>query len=157
MNRTSNVIDWTSLFARLAVATALLGAAGCLSASPPPEPVTVPDVVAMSKSGTPTSDILLKMKESGTVYRLTASQLSDLTKDGVAPEVIDYMQQTYLEAVRKDSDYEDWKSWTPRENFWYGGAPYGWPYERIIVIRERSHMHDTLEKSGAKSSGAKKK
>lgn len=71
-----------------------------------PKPVKVPDVVEMSQSGMPAADIIAKMRASGAVYRLQASQLADLMAQGVPPEVIDYMQQTYLDAVMRDATYE---------------------------------------------------
>jgi hypothetical protein len=42
------------------------------------------------------------MRDSGTVYRLTAAQLAQLHDQGVADPVIDYMQQTYLNAVLRE-------------------------------------------------------
>ena len=102
-----------------------------------PQPVTVPEVVEMSKTGTPAADIITKMRASGMVYRLKASQLADLKQQGVAPEVIDHMQQTYLNAVKRDASYEDWQHWSRYNDYWYGGVPYGWPHDRVYIIRER--------------------
>lgn len=115
----------------------LLTPTGCANRTPAPEPVTVPQIVEMSKAGTPEEEILHKMRESGTVYRLQASQLSDLVQQGVSTNVVNYMQQTYLHAVRRDAAYDSWDNWHSYGPYWYGGAPYGWPYERVIVIRER--------------------
>jgi hypothetical protein len=114
----------------------LLTATSCSTRTPRPEPVTVPQIVEMSKAGTPETEILQKMRESGTIYRLQASQLSELVQQGVSTNVIDYMQETYLKAVRRDATYESWDNWTPYGRYWYGGAPYGWPNDRIIVIRD---------------------
>ena len=52
-----------------------------------PAPVAVPEVVQMSKEGLPVETILQKMRDSGTIYRLTASQLVRLHEDGV-PEAV---------------------------------------------------------------------
>jgi hypothetical protein len=93
-----------------------------------PEPVTVPQIIQMSKAGVPAQEIVKKMRRSGTVYRLKASQLSELKEEGVPDSVIDYMQETYLDAVRNDQALEDWNRWTMEDDgFWYGGGPYGWP------------------------------
>jgi hypothetical protein len=92
-----------------------------------PEPVTVAQVVAMSRAGQPADAIVAKMRESGTVYRLSASQLAGLRDQGVPDTVIDYMQGTYLSAVRQRQELEGWDSWTGVDGYWYGGAPYGWP------------------------------
>jgi hypothetical protein len=108
---------------------------GCVSPKPRPEPVTVPQVVEMSKAGVPAGEIIGKMKASGTIYRLQASQLVELHTQGVSPEVLDYMQQTFVEAIRRDAAYDNWNRWTPYDNYWYGGPPFGWP-DRVIVVRE---------------------
>ena len=111
---------------------------GCaMFGGPNPKPVTVPQVLVMTKSGTSDSEIIRQMKASGTVYRLKASQLADLKQQGVASEVIDYMQQTYLDAVRRDASYEDWRYWNLSDDYWYGGVPYDWPYDRVYTIREQ--------------------
>jgi hypothetical protein len=125
------------LFSLLLLPALLLLQAGCANRLPPPEPVTIPQIVEMSKAGTPPADIIARMRESGTVYRLQASQYIELANQGVAPDIMDYMQQTYLLAVREDAEYDNWNRWTPYGNYWYGGAPYGWPAERVIVVREQ--------------------
>lgn len=92
-----------------------------------PEPVTVPQIIQMSKAGVSDQEIIKKMRRSGTVYRLKASQLAELKEKGVPNSVIDYMQETYLDAVRNDQALEDWNRWTMEDDgFWYGGGPYGW-------------------------------
>jgi hypothetical protein len=67
------------------------------------------------------------MRESGTVYRLKASELAKLKEEGFPDAVIDYMQQTYLDAVRRNQALEDWSHWTVGpDQYWYGGGPFGW-------------------------------
>lgn len=92
-------------------------------------PVTVPAVIQMSKAGVPAETIIAKMRESGTAYRLTAAQIANLHEQGVADAVLDYMQQTYLDAVRHDQALEDWNRWAwAGDGYWYGGWSYGWPW-----------------------------
>lgn len=91
------------------------------------EPFTVPQIIASAKEGMPADAIIGKMKASGMVYRLKATQLTKLQNEGVPGKVIDYMQQTYLDAVKQDSRYNDWQYWTMDDEYWYGGHPYGWP------------------------------
>jgi hypothetical protein len=55
--------------------------------------VTVGQIVKMSRKGC-CSDIISLMQDSGTAYRLSASQLADLKQQGVADAAINYMQQT---------------------------------------------------------------
>jgi len=88
--------------------------------------VTVEEVVQMSKDKVPTDQIIKKIAESGTVYRLSASQLADLRQAGVSDQVINLMQQTYLDAVRREQSREDMRYWSPSGGYWYGGVPYGW-------------------------------
>ncbi len=98
-----------------------------------PEPLSVPQMLEMHKAGVPADEIVAAMKASGTVYRLKASQLAELREQGVPDAVIDHMQGTYLDAVRRDASYDEWRQWTLHHNYWYGGAPFGWPRERFII------------------------
>jgi hypothetical protein len=67
----------------------------------------------------------VKIRDSGTVYRLSASQLASLKNEGVPDAVINYMQQTYLDAVERDQALADWTLWIREgDGFWYGGHPY---------------------------------
>jgi hypothetical protein len=84
-----------------------------------PPPVTVGDVIHMSKTGVPAETILDHMRESQAVYRLTASQLAQLRGQGVADQVVDYMRQTSLYAVRHDQRFGDHDRWDWGPNgFW---------------------------------------
>lgn len=103
-----------------------LALAGCATVAEGP-PVTVPQIVAMSQAGTPPDQIIAKIKKSGTTYRLKANQLADLKNKGVPGPVINYMQQTYLDAVRQQQAMADWDRWTQDDDgYWYGGCPYHW-------------------------------
>jgi hypothetical protein len=90
-------------------------------------PVTVPQIILMSKEGVPPGEIIDKIQYSGTVYRLQASQLAQLKEQGVSDDVINYMQQTYINAIRSDQSREDWDNWTlAGDGFWYGGPWWWW-------------------------------
>ncbi|HEX9665026.1 MAG TPA: hypothetical protein VGA95_00510, partial [Thermodesulfobacteriota bacterium] len=107
---------------------------GCAALSgnpvgPPPDPVTVKEVVEMTEAGLPPEIIINKIQQSHTVYRIQASQLVQLKEMGVSDEVINYMQQTYIDAVRQNQAYEDWSNFTLADDgFWYGGPFYGGPF-----------------------------
>jgi hypothetical protein len=93
-----------------------------------PQPVTVGQIVKMSKEGMAPAEIVGRMRASRTVYRLSASELAKLRDEGVADQVIDYMQHTYLAAVRRSARFEDWHYWHHwGDDFWYGGEAFGWP------------------------------
>lgn len=84
-----------------------------------PEPVTVGQVIEMSKEGVPAEAIVKKMRDSETVYRFTGAQLAKLHDLGIADEVLDYMQRTYIEEERLEQSREDqgtWDMWGP--GFW---------------------------------------
>jgi len=112
----------------LTLAVVLLLPAGCATTGNNKfKTVTVDEIVHMSKEKVPTDQIIRKIAESGTVYRLSASQLADLRQAGVSNEVINYMQQSYLDAVRREQRREDMRYWSPGPGgYWYGGVPYGW-------------------------------
>ena len=104
------------------------GISGCASLSDEESaPVTVPEIISMSKLGEPDYRIINRMRDSGTVYRLKASQLANLKTQGVSDNVINYMQRTYLEAVRRHQALEDWNNWSEVDGWWYGGYAWGWP------------------------------
>jgi len=106
-------------------AASFLFLGGCATTLPRPAAVTVPEIVRMSQAGYPADDIITKMLESGTVYRLSASQLASLKDEGVPDAVINYMQQTYLDAAERDQELADWTLWIYEgDGFWYGGQPY---------------------------------
>lgn len=92
-----------------------------------PDPVTVQQVIDMSKAGVPAEEIVDEIQRSGTVYRLNASELANLRQQGVSDEVINEMQGTYLRSVAEGQAAEDWGMYSlGLDGFWYGGAPYGW-------------------------------
>ena len=113
----------------LSSVTLSLALLGCASVPPPP-PVTVPDVIRISRAGDPPEKIIQRMRDAGMVYRLTGSQFARLHQQGVPDAVLDYMQHTYLEAVRRDQYLQDWNRWWPGPaGYFHGGCYYGaWPY-----------------------------
>lgn len=101
---------------------------GCSDISQKPDSyVSIDEIVQMSKEGKPMSFILDTIKVSGTVYHLSASQIADLKKQGVSDTVLNYMQQTHLESVRRNQQLLDQKYWTLyNDGYLYGGYPFGW-------------------------------
>jgi hypothetical protein len=106
-----------------------LGLAGCATFADRPPPPSPEDVVALARSGAPAQEIIRRMRESGAVYPLPASELARLRERGVPDEVIDYMHRSYIDEVRREEAF--------RQSFFYGpmfppyyGPPYyrpGWP------------------------------
>lgn len=81
------------------LATAFLGGCAGLGTPRPPAP-TAEEVVQLAADKVPAAEIIRRMDESDAVYRLRASELAKLRERGVPDEVIDHMQETWLEAVR---------------------------------------------------------
>ena len=84
----------------------LFGLLGC--ASPPSKPqVTVDQVVTMAKEGVPAEAVIEKMRDSNSVYPLSASKLLELKREGVPDQVLDYMEQTYLTEACRQAIWDD--------------------------------------------------
>ena len=73
--------------------------AGCATTPRPPPPTTA-DIVQMAREGRPADAIIPRIEESRAVYQLSATQLAQLREQGVPDKVIDYLQQTYIDAIR---------------------------------------------------------
>ena len=61
---------------------------------PPVATVALSDIVADSKAGKTTDEIIAKIKTSNSRYELTPSQTLDLAKQGVDTKVLDYIHQS---------------------------------------------------------------
>ena len=99
-----------------------LAIAGCASLDERPPPPGPEEIVALARSGAPAANIIRRMQESGAVYPLSASELARLRERGVPDEVIDYMQRSYVAAVRQEE--------AVRQSFFDGPFPprrSGWP------------------------------
>ena len=119
-----------------ALAAGLCSTSGCLSPRPPPPPpVSVSEILTLSKAGVPAPDIIRKIQTSGTVYRLPASELAQLKAQGVSDDVINYMQQTHLDAVRRDQGYY----YAPPFGYWGYYYPYWWDFPGPIIVGNRHH------------------
>jgi hypothetical protein len=57
-------------------------------------PMTQQDVIAMVKDGAPNSEVIREIRESGTVFRLSANEVESLKAEGVPEEVINFMLST---------------------------------------------------------------
>src|SRR5438093_1835925 len=132
----------------LIVLTCITLPGGCatLGTTEPPPPVTVSEIIQMSKEGVPADTLIERMRDSETVYRLTAAQLAELHEQGISDQVIDYMQQTYVDAVRQDQSLADWDYWTAgADGFWYGGP--------FLHVGERGRDGDRSHGDGDGSDG----
>ena len=118
----------------LVVVAAMLGACATQNAPRPgvagarPQPVTVTRLQNMVQQGEVVGVMIGEIEASGTVYRLTLEQRSQLRADGMPVAVLGLIEDTYNQAVRRDPSLatSDAK-WIKIGDYWYGGAPAGWP------------------------------
>ena len=61
---------------------------------PPVATLSLSEIVADSKAGKSSDDIITKVKNSNSRYELTSTQVLDLNKQGVDAKVLDYIQQS---------------------------------------------------------------
>jgi PBP1b-binding outer membrane lipoprotein LpoB len=61
---------------------------------PPVATVSLDEIVADSKAGISSEDIIAKIKNSNSRYELSSTQVLDLNKQGVDAKVLDYIQQS---------------------------------------------------------------
>lgn len=91
--------------------------------------VPVSDIVKMSKDGLSSKSIISDIRHTHSVYTLKADQLAKLRDEGVQDSVINYMQKTHLDAVRRDQSMADsYYGWSGGYYGPYGGFGFGWPY-----------------------------
>ena len=103
----------------LLAGSSLLGGCAVLGFEQTKPSVTVSEVIQMTEEGVPAETIIEKMREAKSVYRLNAAELARLHDRGVADPIINYMRQTYLEAVRREQSLADWNNWAMwRDHFW---------------------------------------
>ena len=108
-----------------------LGANGCslMARRWGEHPVTVREIVLLSKHGVPPEQIIAKMRRGGTIYKLSDAQYAAIRQQGVTPAVISYMQRSYAEALREfpklaSDEYLD--CWSLGfDGVWYAGGPWG--------------------------------
>lgn len=118
----------------MTIALAMLaGIAGCASSDRRPAP-SLNDVVRMSAEGESDDEIIALLIESRAVYPLTSAKIVNLHEQGVTTEVLDYMQNAYIEHERRrerwmySDPYWGYPCWGCRYPFHWGPPFYGYPY-----------------------------
>lgn len=81
--------------ARAVAITGLLLLSGC-AAEGPRKPTPLEDVIRASRTDTP-AQVIERLRASRTTYALRGSDFHRLSAAGVAPEVLDYLQTSYLQ------------------------------------------------------------
>lgn len=95
-------------------------AAGCAT-KPRPAPLTLAEVISMSKAGLWDEEIIRHIEASGSVFRLGADDVVRLRNEGVSDRVINYMLETYTRAAVAEQH---------RRDFYFYGGYYHCPWHR---------------------------
>jgi hypothetical protein len=91
--------------------------------------VPVTDIVQMSKDGISSKDIIDKLKDTHSVYLLQADQYAKLNSEGVQDSVINYMEKTKMQAIRRNQQMQDaYYGYPGMYDYGYWGMGFGWPY-----------------------------
>jgi hypothetical protein len=99
---------------------------GCATPHPRPAPLTQADIISMVKAGTTDEDIMRRIDDTRTVFRLSSDDVIRLRNEGVSDHVVNFMLDTYTRAAvaeqrRYDADYQF------RYGFYYGHPwHHGW-------------------------------
>ena len=83
------------------------------------------DIVQMSKEGMSSRAIISEIRNSRSVYMLHADQIAQLSREGVPDSVLNYMDQTRINAIRRYNSWDNDYYYGPYSNYWY--SPW-WPY-----------------------------
>lgn len=106
------------------VAMMMLLVTGCATTSVETrKPLTQEAIIQLAKAKTPDSEVVQRIKASGTVYRLSTVEILHLHESGVSNSVIDYMLQDYADMVR-------WQERQRCQVDWYFYGPHcywNWP------------------------------
>lgn len=108
-------------FARLGIALVSFLALACptlLQAAWQPLPIA--EVVKLSRSGTPPQLVIQRIKSSRTTFALRGSDFAKLKAAGVRDQVLDYLQQAFVDDLDQQTRY-----WMLGEGL--GGCPFCYP------------------------------
>lgn len=103
------------------ISTLCLLALGCAT-TPPPSPVSISEVISMSKDHVWEDDIIRKIATTRTVFHLGAEDIVRLHKEGVNDHVINYMIETHTKDAVSEQRRQD-------SYYYYSGFYYA-PYRR---------------------------
>jgi len=92
------------------------------------EPLTITGVITLAKAGATDAEIIQRLDQSDSVFRLTTADVLKLKEAGVSEPVIDHMLGTYARwtADRERRYYYSWEPY-PHPLFW-GPPPHPGPH-----------------------------
>ncbi len=97
------------------------------------EPLSLEQVIQMSKAQTPPADIIAQLTQTRTVLQISGSQFARLREQGVDDAVLDHLQKSFVDSVemearlRTQSMYWGYGGgWGGHYRPFYGPWPYGY-------------------------------
>jgi hypothetical protein len=84
--------------AAILIVCAALLASSCATVRRP-QPLTLADIISMSKAGLSDEEIMRRIDQTRSVFRLSSDQILLLRNENVSARVIDYMLETYTRAM----------------------------------------------------------
>lgn len=117
----------------LAALVIAIAAGGCATLDEAPR-VTRQDIIELAKAGADAAWIIDRLKETGTILKLSAGDIVEMHKAGVPAAILDWMQAEYLAEVRRRQAMFD--------HLYYGGpfGPCGWPPQYVYHPRFGWHV-----------------
>lgn len=97
---------------------------GCAThRSPPPPPLAETDVISMVKMGVADDEIMRRIDETRTVFRLSSEDVVRLRNEGLSDRLVSFMLDTYARAAAAAQRQQDAQ---PHSSFSFGfGTSFG--------------------------------
>ena len=96
---------------------------GCASTKTRPVPLSLADIMSMSKAGLSDTEIIQRVEDTRTVFKLTADDVVRLRNEGVSNGAVTYMLDTYTRAAMDEQRRRDSDEIRSQWGFYYG-RPY---------------------------------
>ena len=104
-----------------------IAVSGCAAVTKPtPPPLSITQIVSMCKNHVPQKEIIDRLRASGEVFYLNAGEIIKLHKQGVCPNVLNYMLKTGIRAREERAAIRGARRrWLWYNRQWYFGPPFG--------------------------------
>ena len=102
----------------LLISLCVLALVGCASTKPsPPPPLTQADVISMVKAGLTDEEIMRRIDDTRTVFRLSSEDVIRLRNEGISDRLTTFMLDTYTRAAMAAQRRQDEQ---PHSQFSFG-------------------------------------
>jgi hypothetical protein len=115
----------------ISLCASLLFLASCATVNREPErtPLSLAQIVDLSKSGKGAETIIAEIKGTKAIYDVQASQYAKMSRDGVPDAVLDFMQQGQLQMAERNGRRE------ALNDTWLYGRGWGWGHGGLWAPR----------------------